>query len=491
MKTLISRRCSYLYVHASLVFFLSLIFLIIDSNLSATAQFNLTIPSMQTAQELLPHAFANYTRKNYDSAVIYLNQILAVRPAISPLLASFVNYHLGVNYCLSGKKEQALSALEAAVGGGFAESDELLRNTDLISLHRLSRFDSILMRAERNASALKLYDITLWNNKGLGFSYLYSFDSWSNGKMIKLREKYHLDTLRKPDDTELDVQIRILNWTHNRWKHNPLNIASNQDADVILDSVAVGASYRCAEYAAVLTQALQAMGYPARVVELHSKGVSYGIAKAHVAVEVWNNELMKWVFLDPQNNAAWKHGNTLLNADEIRELILDNHLDSLEMYVFPSTWLRKETIFPSEWLKYFYYLFYRFENQFAERPELMQSFAPLCYLRDNQTPELLYQGIPRALVTTSNSLKVYPTMNLVHADIAAVSIDTPFIDLVLNTTMPSFNYFEIKANGITTKQLHKDFRWAITHGKNSIVVKAVNQAGVKGPPMLIELEYVK
>ncbi|GAB1429329.1 hypothetical protein MASR2M18_01600 [Ignavibacteria bacterium] len=457
--------------------------------IAARAQFNLTLPSMQSAQEIFPKAFSCYSHKKYDSAIIYLQRILAIKPPVSPLLRSFVKYHLAVNYCLNGKKEEALAALESAVGSGFAESEELEKNADLISLRNIPRFDRILDNARHNAAVLKRYDITRWENSGLGFALLHGFDAWSNEKFVKLREKYKLDTLRKPGFSELDEQISIMNWVHNRWKHNPLNIAPKFDVIDILDSVEQGVTYRCVEYAIVLSQTLQAMGYPARVIELHSKGVSYGVAKGHVAAEVWNNDLRKWIYLDAQTNAAWKYGNMFLNAAELRDMILDDRLDSVQMYVFPSSWLMREQVYPGEWIKYFYYLYYRLENHYAEDPESMTGLAPLCYLRPNQTPELLYQGLPRSLETTANFYKVYPVLNIVHADITQVSINSSEIDLKFEQAMPSFSRYAINSNGMESFQSDDEFKWHIQHGKNTITVRAVNQAGIMGPPMIIELNY--
>lgn len=464
-------------------------FWLIFGILPATAQFDLNDPTMQRAQQILPKAFSCYTRKQHDSAIVYLRKILDLKPPVSPLLSAYIYYHIGANLCLLGQKDKSLAAFTKAVEGGFAERDEMAENTDLIPLRTLPQFDSILVKAEANANALKLYNITRWDNSGLGFAPIHLFDSWTNERLQQLRKKYQLDTLRTPERTELDVQIAALSWVHHRWKHNPLNIAFRPDALDILDSAAAGATYRCAEYAEVLCQVLQALGYPARVVELHSKGVSFGIAKAHVATEVWNNDLRKWIYLDAQTNAMWKHGITLLNSSEIRDMIIDKHLDSLEMYAFPSRWLSHEQIKPSEWLRYFHYLFFRLENRYCERPESVLGLAPLCYLRRDQTPELLYQGMPRALESTMSSNKIYPPMNVVHADIIGVSVTKPLIDIRFTQAVPSFSYYHITANGGISIQFSELFSWHIQHGNNTLVVRGVNQAGVMGPPMTIELEY--
>lgn len=457
--------------------------------LPASGQFNLNDPSMQQAQEILPKAFSCYTRKQHDSAIVYLRQILNLKPPVSPLLSSFIYYHIGANLCLAGRKDKAIEAFTKAVNSGFAEKDEMAENTDLVPLRTMPQFDSILAKAEANANALKLYNITRWENPGLGFALLHTFDSSKNERMERLRTKYQLDTLRTPERTELDVQIAALNWVHHRWKHNPLNIAPRPDALEILDSTDAGATYRCAEYAEVLSQVLQALGYPARVVELHSKGVSFGLAKAHVATEVWNNDLRKWIYVDAQTNAMWKHSNIPLNAAEIRDMIMDKRLDSLQMYVFPSRWLPTDQVKPGEWLRYFYFLFFRFENRFFERPNDMLGLAPLCYLRKDQTPELLYQGMPRPLESTVSPNKVYPAMNVVHADIISVSLANPLIELRFTQAVPSFSYYSVTVNGTTTIQFSNEFQWRIQKGKNKIEVRGVNQGGVMGPPMTIELEY--
>lgn len=80
-------------------------------------------------------------------------------------------------------------------------------------------------------------------------------------------------------------------------------------------------------------------------------------------------------------------------------------------------------------------------------------------------------------------------MNVVHADIIGVSVTKPLIDIRFTQAVPSFSYYHITANGGISIQFSELFSWHIQHGNNTLVVRGVNQAGVMGPPMTIELEY--
>ncbi len=69
--------------------------------------------------------------------------------------------------------------------------------------------------------------------------------------------------------------------------------------------VDAGERFACVEYTAVLSQALNAVGIPARVVAVLQASYHTGVGKAHQVSEAWIDELATWVVLDGQNGLYW------------------------------------------------------------------------------------------------------------------------------------------------------------------------------------------
>lgn len=68
-------------------------------------------------------------------------ELVGMRPA-EPI----VWYNLGCSYALTGHKEQAFNALTKAVELGYADSDWMLKDSDLQSLREDPRFPQLVKR---------------------------------------------------------------------------------------------------------------------------------------------------------------------------------------------------------------------------------------------------------------------------------------------------------------------------------------------------------
>lgn len=96
----------------------------------------------------------------------------------------------------------------------------------------------------------------------------------------------------------------LLTWVHTRWEHANDHV-EQIDAVHVLERVAAGERFACVEYSIVLTQALNAVGIPARRVFLYSRDHHVGLGRSHVVSEAWIDDLGRWVILDGQNGAFW------------------------------------------------------------------------------------------------------------------------------------------------------------------------------------------
>ncbi|MBM7788386.1 transglutaminase-like domain-containing protein [Tenggerimyces flavus] len=96
----------------------------------------------------------------------------------------------------------------------------------------------------------------------------------------------------------------LLTWVHTRWEHANDHVELI-DAVHVLERVAAGERFACVEYSIVLTQALNAVGIPARRVFLYSRDHHVGLGRSHVVSEAWIDDLGRWVILDGQNGAYW------------------------------------------------------------------------------------------------------------------------------------------------------------------------------------------
>lgn len=447
--------------------------------------------AQETPQELIPRAFSEYSAKKYRNALRIYDRILKMDPPIEQSLRAFVLFHRAINYAMLHEDDSAMLSLRTAVDNGFAEVEDLQIYNDLQSLRKLPQYEEILEKAKENIAKKKVFNVEEWENPGLGFSYLHQFDSVGLADLVQLRLMYSLDTLKKTSMNQITHQVTVMNWVHGLWRHNPIQSAPSQKCLDILQEVKKGQTFRCMEYASVLAQSLQSLGYSARILELCSEGMSYGLAKAHAAVEVWNDDLQKWIFLDPQNNALWKNKEEFCNADEVREIIETKKDDSLVMIVFPSSWLAVENINPSVWRKYFYYIFLHYDNRYTSNPDILQQLAPICYLRRGQTPELLYQGMPREIDFSTNREKIYPRLNLTHVAVKSVEHqETPTVTMELTHSINSFDHFDVQLdNGKTNEVRTLGLSWNLRRGKNTMTIKGVNKAGLKGKETKVAIEY--
>ncbi len=109
---------------------------------------------------------------------------------------------------------------------------------------------------------------------------------------------------------------KALKWSSSQWEHDGMNQPPKgfRALDILKNVFDKKERYRCVEYGIVLSELLQAYGFVTRTIALRSNDVAYGgFGQGHVAMEVWSNDLSKWIFLDPQFSAYMTYKGRPLN----------------------------------------------------------------------------------------------------------------------------------------------------------------------------------
>ncbi len=142
-------------------------------------------------------------------------------------------------------------------------------------------------------------------------------DRLPSGRELELRYR-----LPAPRASAWETTQELLQWATTRWEHANDHVDS-EDALEVLDRVAAGERFACVEYSIVLSQALNAVGIPARRSSLRMRDYHVGFGRAHVVSEAWVDDLGRWVLLDGQNGAWWGSTERPLGLRELQLLARD------------------------------------------------------------------------------------------------------------------------------------------------------------------------
>lgn len=130
------------------------------------------------------------------------------------------------------------------------------------------------------------------------------------------------DRLPPPVGTAQETALATLAWVTSRWRHSSVNHVPAGDANAVLDLVRAGQRFACREYTIVLTQALNAIGIPARQLALFRDDYHTGMGTGHAVTEAWLDDLGRWVVLDGQNGATWRDTeHDLLGVVELQQML--------------------------------------------------------------------------------------------------------------------------------------------------------------------------
>jgi hypothetical protein len=249
---------------------------------------------------------------------------------------------------------------------------------------------------DKNCSA----DLT-WNTqcgKIVSSSLDYGYEDYKHPELLRLRMKYQLDS--KLDNSAIDVHglIPLVTWLKGLWIHGQPYRLPPFDAHYIIERGSRGVEqFHCVHYSISFVQCCLSLGFPARMVNLH-RGISENCIPGkeplhdppcdeHCVVEVWSNDLNKWVVFDVDYDCHYTFAGDLLNCQEIHALLLSGRSDEVKMCAGPLTQseMKQQTL--AKRLSYYRHYSVLLRNNFLSDPTGPVSVA---HLTDEQTEPILW-----------------------------------------------------------------------------------------------------
>lgn len=298
-------------------------------------------------------------------------------------------------------------------------------------------------------------------------SYCFLFEHWSEEKLLQLyRSEDFKDISAK---TQLELFLRLCNWTHKQWVSSmPDPYPLCNAIDILRDIRAGKAGGFCAQYAYVLADVLKASGFfCVRYVELDSPE-----GREHFVIEVWSDEFAKWMVLDPHYNVYFRlqEANLPANAYEVRASLYGGR--KVEVVA-----IDEKDKYDAEHQKALYANF-----AVSLRSDLMRHPGPLTFydryatflfFRDKHTGPPFDEKIPYRKVT--RRLKdIYYDCNKVRME---ATRHRKYVDFHLNTdgSMPNFKAFMIKRGPDSPwEETRSRIRVDAIDGSSAFWVAAVN-----------------
>lgn len=317
------------------------------------------------------------------------------------------------------------------------------------------------------------------------------------------------------ESTEQELVIEALKWVNAQWRHDGMNEPPPKfHAIDILKSVHNDKQqYRCVEYGVVLAEVLQAYGFVTRVIALRTNEVAYGgFGQGHVAMEIWMNELNKWIFLDPQFGSylTEKDSSTPLNYFELFQQKQAGKWDSLKVHFATGKDDAKEAGNYKNFLKdYFGHI----------KVSAGKDQPHICLLLEAKEQPLTFQGgISNNVVFTKDASLVYPEMNKVtllltytsdaknfQKMIAELNIKSnedylknmgkfaaePKFSVQIKSAGANDNGYEYRFDKATKWTFTKkpEFAWDATKDVNLVEVRSINPLNRPGPVTFMEIKY--
>ncbi len=268
--------------------------------------------------------------------------------------------------------------------------------------------------------------------------------------LVRLKKKLqHFKTTK-----EFDFFKECLAWVSKRFAHDAVNKPSSSDPITILKEADDKRGFTCQEFSILLAAALQAYGYPARVIAILKDNYGYGTGKGHWVIEVWSDERDKWILLDPQNNCYWMAGKNILNAYEIREYLLTGKATMVEPYVNG-----RKAPGLKNWLEHFKVIWiYNNQNYFDNWDSLGETEEV------SERPHLLFQDNPKGYFKHHRGMDhLYPNMNKISYKL---KYHNKYLSFVLFNSCPFFKKYEISRNKGPWSECKTEFVKQLTKGNN-------------------------
>ena len=151
----------------------------------------------------------------------------------------------------------------------------------------------------------------------------FSYQTMDNSNLIKIRKDFKLDSIAGTGN-EISKIINLMHWVHNTIRHDgnePTLPVSKNAIDIIKVCKTENRGVNCRMMATVLNECYLSIGIKSRFVTCMPKETIF--EDCHVINMVYSNDLKKWIWMDPTNDAyVMDEKGELLGIGEVRERLI-------------------------------------------------------------------------------------------------------------------------------------------------------------------------
>ncbi|MHB9027814.1 MAG: transglutaminase-like domain-containing protein [Candidatus Latescibacterota bacterium] len=342
----------------------------------------------------------------------------------------------------------------------------------------------------------------------------FAYEKWDEPKLRQLRERLKLDELIRGAETDFDRISRVRHLVSTQWHHgspspeypewNALQILDRRDSR--------GVGGMCIQFSIVFIQSLLSLGYQARHINMF----------AHETVEVYVDELGKWVHVDPESvfdsyEYETVDGMPINTFEQHRFFLKENGFSAARPIDWKATdpwaWPAKEVQRNPQPLSFS--TFTGWINN-PSQPNYPPQHALAGFLRmmprndyfSRPYPRPLAQGssnwpwtgylnwydeaTPRKLqyaYHTDREIDFYPTLNRVQYS-AVLTDREGKISIDMITFAPNFDGFEVNTDGRGWEPSSSSFVWKLKRSAvNTLEMRVRNTLGPKGKPSVIQVMW--
>jgi hypothetical protein len=325
----------------------------------------------------------------------------------------------------------------------------------------------------------------------------FRYEPFDRPELAQLRREHDLDRVVQGAASELELITRLAAWTSHRWRRGHLGESYPPwNALEILkphaDGTPVGGF--CLQYNLVFMQACASFGLAGRVVSLGQGNRTTEYRSGHEVVEIWSNELAKWVFIDADR--AWYPADEIsgqpLSLLELRQHQLNMlagqaaaPLKHVRLTDLPHPWSGPGQLPPF------------LELRLVPRSNFLEQPAPLplnqgmqgwswnghAVWTDEQFPAGLIYGLR---VTDPRNFQW--TLNQAHYRLEAL-VSPWQLRVHLDTHTPGFETFVAAMDDGEAVPVGSSILWALKPGLNRMSVWPRNIAGRDGIPSSVIVKY--
>lgn len=321
-----------------------------------------------------------------------------------------------------------------------------------------------------------------------GARFLFYYQPGDEQLLDSLATLYGLKELAEGETSDYAVLTKTMSWLHDKFKQvagrrkDALpQVDFNFNALDILYRASHGERFWCSEFSTTLVQCLAASGYTARYVMLNSE------TGGHVLCEAWCETYGKWIMLDSYFNRIVTLGSEPLSVYEIHRLLAEPGLqqravirqsgkvlaDRGEKDFYLSLFRNFAVRMRNDWFTNRYPHWYPLSNSVMNALEWQDelTYDNIFYKRETDRPEDLYWPLNRV------RMAVQPG-------------EGAQLDIFLETFTPNFSHFLIRYdNNREISVRNGSYQWKLHPGLNGLEIASVNQWGIRGGPVCLEIEW--